>query len=91
MANNVILGNRRGLNNLIDQWLRYATYFENIELQLAYVTKLSDKVSCAYATLNTTITDTTVSNVFPHIANVDKSFVTSDSVIGNVLCRKNDS
>ncbi|POM64944.1 Hypothetical protein PHPALM_19455 [Phytophthora palmivora] len=67
MSNNILLGKRRGLEELVEQWRQYSTYFDNIELQLGHVAKLSAKFTWAYSTLSVTITDTTLVHLFPHL------------------------
>ncbi|ETO66703.1 hypothetical protein F444_16210 [Phytophthora nicotianae P1976] len=66
MSNDVILGGLKGVDALVEQWRRYCTYFDNVELNLGVV-DIRSNIAWANATLSVTVTKTTLDQVFPHL------------------------
>lgn len=56
MADDVVLGELRGVNVLLEQWRRYSAYFDDLQVQLELVTKTSPQLLRAFGTLSVTIT-----------------------------------
>ncbi|KAE9172977.1 hypothetical protein PF005_g26472 [Phytophthora fragariae] len=67
MADDVGVGELKGVDALIEQWKRYSSYFGSLHLQLNRMEQqpLGDMV--AVATLSLTITEATLQYVFPHL------------------------
>ncbi|KAE8985870.1 hypothetical protein PR003_g23244 [Phytophthora rubi] len=67
MADDVGVGELKGVDALIEQWRRYSSYFGSLHLQLNRMEQqpLGDMV--AVATLGLTITEATLQFVFPHL------------------------
>ncbi|KAE9343643.1 hypothetical protein PR003_g8881 [Phytophthora rubi] len=67
MAKNVVVGGQEGVKVLIQQWRRYSTYFDDLQLHLRHVSQASEVVFTASATLCVTISETTIRRVFSHL------------------------
>jgi hypothetical protein len=67
MTDDVILGERRGVEALMDQWRGYSSSFRNLYLQLKRIERTSDQFVSVSATLSVTVSDTTIRDVFPHL------------------------
>ncbi|KAG2767824.1 hypothetical protein PC129_g15890 [Phytophthora cactorum] len=66
-VHDVVMGELRGINALMDQWRRYSLYFEEPHLELKKVESVTMGVVSAVATLSVSITEFTVRCVFPHL------------------------
>ncbi|GMF46493.1 unnamed protein product [Phytophthora fragariaefolia] len=67
MADDIILGERRGVDVLMNQWFQYSTTFQNLYLQLGRIERVNDNFMTATAMMNATVTEVTLNNVFPHL------------------------
>ncbi|KAK1943699.1 bZIP transcription factor 1 [Phytophthora citrophthora] len=67
MANDVIIGTRKGVDALLEQWRWYSIHFGDLQFQLKSATQSSQLV-WASSVLEMTITDMTLAKVFPHLS-----------------------
>ncbi|ETO66701.1 hypothetical protein F444_16208 [Phytophthora nicotianae P1976] len=67
MARDIVLGDRRGIDALLEQWKWYSKCFEDVHLQLYRVTKASPSLVWVSSALRVTITRMTLEHVFPHL------------------------
>ncbi|KAK1930300.1 bZIP transcription factor 1 [Phytophthora citrophthora] len=67
MAEDVALGELSGVDDLIDQWQRYSSYFGKLYLHLNKMEQQPQGAMKADATLSFTITEATLRFVFPHL------------------------
>ncbi|KAG3191270.1 hypothetical protein PC129_g25096, partial [Phytophthora cactorum] len=66
MAEDVNLGERTGVEALMDQWRLYSSSFQNLCLQLCRIERsTTDRFVSVDATLNVTVSEATLENVFP--------------------------
>lgn len=71
MSDDVVLGEQRGVNALLEQWKRYTTSFDDLQFQVEHMTRVSeDFFIAATASLNVTISEQTLQYVFPHFVEV---------------------
>ncbi|ETK95542.1 hypothetical protein F441_01587 [Phytophthora nicotianae CJ01A1] len=66
MTEDVNLGERTGLEALMNQWRLYTANFENLCLNLESIERTTDRFFSASAVLNVTMSEATLDNVFPH-------------------------
>ncbi|KAJ8576515.1 hypothetical protein ON010_g2694 [Phytophthora cinnamomi] len=78
MAEDVILGERSGVDALMDQWRWYSSSFQSLYFQLERIERVSDHFVCATAVMNVTVTEATLTNVFPNV-------VADDSMASRLL------
>lgn len=64
MAEDIKLGEHRGVDALAEQWKRYTSYFDDLQFQLEHMTKVSEDFIVATASLNVTISESTFSRIF---------------------------
>ncbi|OWZ23493.1 hypothetical protein PHMEG_0001623 [Phytophthora megakarya] len=67
MTENVILGERSGVEALMEQWRMYSSSFQSLYFQLERVERTNDKFVSVTATLNVTVSEMTFQYVFPHL------------------------
>ncbi|KAG6943499.1 hypothetical protein JG688_00017575 [Phytophthora aleatoria] len=67
MTEDVVLGELRGVDALVEQWKRYTSYFDDLQFHLEHMTTLSEDFIAATASLNVTISESTLQYVFPHL------------------------
>ncbi|KAE8881361.1 hypothetical protein PF005_g26302 [Phytophthora fragariae] len=67
MSDDVVLGERRGVDALLDQWKRCTTSFDDLQFRVEHMTRVSEAFIAATASLRVTISDATLQNVFPHL------------------------
>ncbi|KAG3195797.1 hypothetical protein PC128_g8179 [Phytophthora cactorum] len=66
MTEDVNLGERTGVEALMDQWRLYSSSFQNLCLQLCRIERsTTDRFVSVDATLNVTVSEATLENVFP--------------------------
>lgn len=65
LASDVVLGERSGVEALMDQWRWYSTYFDNLYFQLERIKRVSDKFVRVSATLSVTVSEATLEGIFP--------------------------
>ncbi|KAG2769164.1 hypothetical protein PC129_g17869 [Phytophthora cactorum] len=65
MTEDVNLGERTGVEALMDQWRLYSSSFQDLCLQLCRVERTTDRFVSVDATLNVTVSEATLENVFP--------------------------
>ncbi|KAF1787500.1 NTF2-like domain [Phytophthora cactorum] len=65
MTEDVVLGELRGVDALVEQWKRYTSYFDDLQFHLEHMTTLSEDFIAATASLNVTISRSTLQYVFP--------------------------
>ncbi|KAJ8524076.1 hypothetical protein ON010_g17042 [Phytophthora cinnamomi] len=63
----VVLGERSGVDALMDQWCRYSSSFQGLYFQLERIERVGDHFVCVTAVMNVTVTKATLTNVFPHL------------------------
>ncbi|POM66423.1 Hypothetical protein PHPALM_17717 [Phytophthora palmivora] len=63
----VNLGDRRGVDVLIELWRRYTTYFDDLHFQLEHMEERLKNLVAVSASMSVTITETTLKRVFPHL------------------------
>ncbi|KAG7398644.1 hypothetical protein PHYBOEH_010693 [Phytophthora boehmeriae] len=68
MSDDVILGELGGVDTLMEQWRRYSTSFQHLYFQLDRIQRSNEKFVTVSASLNVTITQTTLTTVFPHLS-----------------------
>ncbi|POM60182.1 hypothetical protein PHPALM_30993 [Phytophthora palmivora] len=71
MTEDVILGERRGVETLMEQWRQYSSSFQSLHFQLERVERTNDNFVSVLATLNVTISDMTFQRIFPHLLDED--------------------
>ncbi|ETI55519.1 hypothetical protein F443_01798 [Phytophthora nicotianae P1569] len=71
MKEDVILGEQRGIDMLIEQWRRFTSYFDDLQFHPEHMTKISDDFIAATASLNVTISESTLQHVFPRLLSSD--------------------
>lgn len=67
MAEDIMLGELRGVDALVEQWKRYTTYFDDLQFRLEHMTTISEDFITALASVNVTISQSTLQYVFPHL------------------------
>ncbi|KAG2988929.1 hypothetical protein PC119_g19423 [Phytophthora cactorum] len=67
MTEDVVLGELRGVDALVEQWKRYTSYFDDLQFHLEHMTTLSEDFIAATASLNVTISESTLQYVFPYL------------------------
>ncbi|GMF65203.1 unnamed protein product [Phytophthora lilii] len=67
MSDDVVVGDQRGVNALLEQWKRYTSYFDDLQFQLDRMTRISEDSIVAAASLNVTISELTFQRVFPNL------------------------
>ncbi|EGZ04814.1 hypothetical protein PHYSODRAFT_342999 [Phytophthora sojae] len=67
LASDVVLGERSGVEALMDQWRWYSTYFDNLYFQLERIKRVSDKFVRVSATLSVTVSEATLEGIFPYL------------------------
>ncbi|KAK1930297.1 bZIP transcription factor 1 [Phytophthora citrophthora] len=67
MTNDVILGEHNGVESLMEQWELYSSSFQSLYVQLERIERVNDTFVSAMATLNVTVSEMTLRNVFPHL------------------------
>uniref|UniRef100_H3GX81 BZIP domain-containing protein n=2 Tax=Phytophthora ramorum TaxID=164328 RepID=H3GX81_PHYRM len=70
----VMLGERQGVEALIEQWRRYSTYFGDLCFQLDHITEVSKNLVQVSASLRVTVTNATFDNVFPHLLAEERGY-----------------
>ncbi|KAG1695793.1 hypothetical protein DVH05_019132 [Phytophthora capsici] len=65
MAEDIVLGEKKGVNALLEGWERHTSYFDDLQFQLINMTKVSEDFVIANASLNVTISEATLQHVFP--------------------------
>eukprot|EP00644_Phytophthora_capsici_P015717 jgi/Phyca11/121630/e_gw1.44.84.1 len=65
MAEDIVLGEKKGVNALVEEWERHTSYFDDLQFQLVNMTKVSEDLVIANASLNVTISEATLQHVFP--------------------------
>ncbi|KAL4152372.1 hypothetical protein PRNP1_009303 [Phytophthora ramorum] len=96
VASDVMLGERRGVDALVEQWERCTSYFDDLQFQLEHMTRISDGFTTATGSLNVTSSGSTMQNVFPHLmkgdggqyntSQEDKSALLRSKLLGQRLC-----
>ncbi|GMF10188.1 unnamed protein product [Phytophthora lilii] len=71
MAPNVDLGERRGVDALVEQWRRYSSYFDDLHFQLEHMEEKMKNFVVVAASLSVTVTKSTLDHVFPHLLHTD--------------------
>ncbi|KAL4158647.1 hypothetical protein PRNP1_004423 [Phytophthora ramorum] len=71
MTENVMLGERSGVETLMKQWLLYSLSFQNLYFRLERVERTNDQFVSVTAVLNVTVSEETLRGVFPHLLNRD--------------------
>lgn len=77
MAKDVLLGERSGVDALMEQWCRYSTSFQNLYFQLERVERVDDNFVSATAKMNVTVSEATLRSIFPHLLQDDQGQVES--------------
>ncbi|KAL3657717.1 hypothetical protein V7S43_017292 [Phytophthora oleae] len=67
MAEDIALGEQRGINELVERWERYTSYFDGLQFQLEDMAKVSEGFVLANASLSVTISEATLQHVFPDL------------------------
>ncbi|ETP43980.1 hypothetical protein F442_09390, partial [Phytophthora nicotianae P10297] len=67
MTEDVNLGERTGVEALMDQWRQYSTSFQNLCLELIRMERTTDRFVSVTATLNMTVSEATLKTVFQHL------------------------
>ncbi|KAG7398645.1 hypothetical protein PHYBOEH_010694 [Phytophthora boehmeriae] len=78
IAPDVILGELRGVESLVEQWRRYSSYFEDLHFQLGSIQRASDTLLTVVASLGVTVSDATLSSVFPHLLDQGEDITDKD-------------
>ncbi|KAG7392397.1 hypothetical protein PHYPSEUDO_000805 [Phytophthora pseudosyringae] len=65
MAADVMLGEQRGVDALVEQWKRHTSYFDDLQFQLEHMARISEDFISATAFLNVTLSESTLQHVFP--------------------------
>ncbi|KAL4158661.1 hypothetical protein PRNP1_004437 [Phytophthora ramorum] len=96
VASDVVLGERRGIDALVEQWERCTSYFDDLQFQLEHMTRISNDFTTATGSLNVTISGSTMQNVFPHLmggdggqyntSQEDKTALLRSKLLGQRLC-----
>ncbi|EGZ18127.1 hypothetical protein PHYSODRAFT_369078, partial [Phytophthora sojae] len=73
----VLLGERSGVDALMEQWCRYSTSFQNLYFQLERVERVDDNFVSATAKMNVTVSEATLRSIFPHLLQDDQGQVES--------------
>ncbi|KAG7383162.1 hypothetical protein PHYBOEH_010075 [Phytophthora boehmeriae] len=68
MAADVALGDLRGVEELVDQWRRYSTFFKELYFERESMIETSAQSVLAVATLTVTVSEATFQDVFPHLS-----------------------
>ncbi|GMF45253.1 unnamed protein product [Phytophthora fragariaefolia] len=71
ISDNVLVGEQRGIDALLEQLKRYTRYFDDLQVQMEHVTRVSKDFIAATASLNVTISEFTLEQVFPHLVPSD--------------------
>uniref|UniRef100_H3H0Q8 BZIP domain-containing protein n=2 Tax=Phytophthora ramorum TaxID=164328 RepID=H3H0Q8_PHYRM len=71
MTENVMLGERSGVETLMKQWLLYSLSFQNLYFRLERVERTNDQFVSVTAVLNVTVSEETLRGIFPHLLNRD--------------------
>ncbi|KAL4147132.1 hypothetical protein PRNP1_010888 [Phytophthora ramorum] len=69
-----MLGERQGVEALIEQWRRYSAYFGDLCFQLDHITEVSKNLVQVSASLRVTVTNATFDNVFPHLLAEERGY-----------------
>ncbi|KAF4142584.1 hypothetical protein GN958_ATG08244 [Phytophthora infestans] len=67
MTDDVSLGERVGVKALMDQWQLYSSSFQSVCLQPDRIQRTTHQFVSVSATLNFTVSEATLKNVFPHL------------------------
>ncbi|GMF60998.1 unnamed protein product [Phytophthora fragariaefolia] len=71
MAANVSLGERHGVNTVVEQWHRYSSHFEDLHFQLEHMEERTKKLATVSASMSVTIGKQTLKCVFPHLVKTE--------------------
>ncbi|KAG3141020.1 hypothetical protein PC128_g25066 [Phytophthora cactorum] len=67
LSSNINIGDRYGVDALVEQWQRYSSYFRDLHFQLEHMEEVVKNLAVVAASLSVTVTDTSLQNVFPHL------------------------
>ncbi|KAH7484960.1 bZIP transcription factor 1 [Phytophthora ramorum] len=67
MTDNVMLGERSGVETLMKQWVLYSLSFQNLYFRLERIERTNNQFVGVTAVLNVTVSEETLRGVFPHL------------------------
>ncbi|KUF95175.1 WD repeat-containing protein 43 [Phytophthora nicotianae] len=67
LSPNVSIGDRYGVDAIVEQWQRYSSYFRDLHFQLEHMDEIVKNLAVVAASLSVTITEASLQNVFPHL------------------------